>query len=85
MAAPLRRWSRTRCPAAGSGAGPAAELDADWFVACEAGAMRGIREHLRNDRAVAPERMETRGYWRRGEANYPDHDYGMPAGAEQVK
>ena len=62
-----------------------AALDADWFVACEAGAMRGIREHLRNDRAVAPERMETRGYWRRGEANYPDHDYGMPAGAEQVK
>lgn len=53
-----------------------AELDADWFVACEAGAMRSIRAHLRNDRQIAPDRAQTRGYWRRGETNYPDHDYG---------
>lgn len=53
-----------------------ADLDADWFVACEAGAMRRIRSHLRTDRQIADERLQTRGYWRRGETDYPDHDYG---------
>lgn len=52
------------------------DLDADWFVACEAGAMRRIRSHLRDGRQIAPERLHTRGYWRRGETDYPDHDYG---------
>lgn len=52
------------------------DLDADWFVACEAGAMRRIRSHLRSDRHVAPERVQTRGYWRRGQTDYPDHDDG---------
>lgn len=62
------------------------DLDADWFVACEASAMRRIRQHLRNDRQIAPDRLQTRGYWRRGETNYPDHDYGEPAEtAEMVK
>lgn len=53
-----------------------AALDADWFVATEAAAMRRIRNHLRTDRQIAPERLQTRGYWRSGETNYPDHDYG---------
>jgi NADPH-dependent ferric siderophore reductase len=53
-----------------------ADLDADWFVACEAGAMRQLRTHLITDRHVDPGRLHTRGYWRRGETNYPDHDYG---------
>ena len=56
-----------------------AGLDADWFVASEAGAMRRIRDHLRSDRQIAPERLQTRGYWRRGETNYPDHDCGETA------
>ncbi|WP_436794631.1 siderophore-interacting protein [Actinospongicola halichondriae] len=53
-----------------------AGLDADWFVACEAAAMRGIRNHLRTTRGVDPKRLQTRGYWRQGETDYPDHDYG---------
>ena len=52
------------------------DLDADWFVACEAGAMRRIRTHLLTERRVVPGRVQTRGYWRRGEKGYPDHDYG---------
>ena len=52
------------------------DLDADWFVACEAGAMRRIRRHLRIDRRVEPGRLQTRGYWRQGATNHPDHDYG---------
>lgn len=51
-------------------------LDADWFVACEAGAMRRIRTHLRGDRDIDSGRLQTRGYWRSGEADYPDGDYG---------
>lgn len=57
-----------------------AELDAPedayWWIACEAGAMRRIRMHLLKDRKVAPAHVHTRGYWRLGETNYPDHDYG---------
>ena len=30
----------------------------------------------RADVYVEQERLVTRGYWKRGEANYPDHDYG---------
>jgi len=52
------------------------------WVACEAAAMRGIRRYFRNDRGLPPDSMVTRGYWRLGEANHPDHDYGDddPAG-----
>ena len=52
------------------------------WVACEAAAMRGIRRYFRNDRGLPPGSMVTRGYWRLGEANHPDHDYGddEPAG-----
>ena len=52
------------------------EIDADWFVACEATAVRAVRRHLLEDRGVDPERVQTRGYWRRGQSDYPDHDYG---------
>jgi NADPH-dependent ferric siderophore reductase len=47
-----------------------------WWVACEAGAMRRIRTHLLKDRSLDPKRVHTRGYWRLGDTNYPDHDYG---------
>jgi NADPH-dependent ferric siderophore reductase len=54
----------------------AAKPDAHWWIACEAGAMRRIRKHLLGDRRVAPAKVHTRGYWKLGETNYPDHDYG---------
>jgi NADPH-dependent ferric siderophore reductase len=47
------------------------------WVACEAGAMRRIRRHLIDDRQLSPERMVTRGYWRLGQADHPDGDYGQ--------
>jgi NADPH-dependent ferric siderophore reductase len=46
------------------------------WAACEAVAVRGIRAHLLGPLALAPERILTRGYWRVGEADHPDHDYG---------
>jgi NADPH-dependent ferric siderophore reductase len=46
------------------------------WVACEAAAMRGIRSYFRNERGLPLSSLVTRGYWRLGEANHPDHDYG---------
>jgi NADPH-dependent ferric siderophore reductase len=46
------------------------------FVACEASAMRDIRKHLLYDRGLPKEHIHTHGYWKRGEANHPDHDLG---------
>jgi NADPH-dependent ferric siderophore reductase len=46
------------------------------WVACEAAAMRGIRRYFRADRRLPASSLTTRGYWRLGEANHPDHDYG---------
>ena len=46
------------------------------WVACEAAAMRGIRRHFREDRGIPVTSLVTRGYWRLGEADHPDHDYG---------
>lgn len=45
------------------------------WVGCEAADMRAVRRHLL-DAGVARDRLATRGYWRRGEAGYPDHDFG---------
>lgn len=50
--------------------------DVHFWVACEANAMRRIRDHLLKERGVDPARLHVRGYWRLGETNYPDHDYG---------
>jgi NADPH-dependent ferric siderophore reductase len=49
---------------------------AHWWIACEAGAMRRIRKALLGEHKVPPSRVHTRGYWKLGETNYPDHDYG---------
>ncbi len=46
------------------------------YVACEADAMRRIRRHLITERAFPRERLVTRGYWRLGETDHPDRDYG---------
>ncbi len=47
------------------------------WVACEAGAMRRIRSHLLHDRALSSDRLVTRGYWKLGETDHPDGDYGQ--------
>jgi NADPH-dependent ferric siderophore reductase len=46
------------------------------WVGCEAAAVRRIRGHLLNVRRLPRDHVTTRGYWRIGEANHPDHDYG---------
>jgi NADPH-dependent ferric siderophore reductase len=50
--------------------------DGQVWVGCEAGAMRGIRRHLLEERRMAPGALHTRAYWRLGVADYPDHDTG---------
>jgi len=56
---------------------PAATAEqAHWWIACEAAAMRRIRQHLLRDKGISPSRLHTRGYWKLGETAYPDHDYG---------
>ncbi|HEX7353682.1 MAG TPA: siderophore-interacting protein [Mycobacteriales bacterium] len=47
------------------------------WVATEAGAVRHIRQGLL--RALDRDQVTTRGYWRTGQANHPDHDYGDDA------
>jgi len=49
------------------------------WTACEARAVRAMRRHLLGPVGLPPERVLTRGYWRQGEANHPDHDYGEDA------
>jgi NADPH-dependent ferric siderophore reductase len=46
------------------------------WVACEAAAMRRIRRYLMAERGLPAGSLVTRGYWRLGEVNHPDHDYG---------
>jgi NADPH-dependent ferric siderophore reductase len=46
------------------------------WVACEAAAMRGIRRYFTRERGLPASSLVTRGYWRIGEVNHPDHDYG---------
>ena len=59
----------------------AADLDREdrVWVACEAVVVRDIRRHLLEERAFDRGAILTRGYWRQGEANHPDHDYGDDA------
>ena len=46
------------------------------WVACEAAAMRDIRRYFIRERDIPVVQLVTRGYWRAGEQNHPDHDYG---------
>ncbi|MBU1359744.1 MAG: siderophore-interacting protein [Gammaproteobacteria bacterium] len=46
------------------------------WVACEAGAMRAIKNVLLNQRDVDQAQLVTRGYWKAGESDHPDHDTG---------
>lgn len=45
------------------------------WIACEAGVMRTIRRSFL-DAGFPREALATRGYWKRGDANHPDHDTG---------
>lgn len=47
-----------------------------YWVACEAASMRRVREILVETLGVERANIHTRGYWKAGDANYPDHDYG---------
>lgn len=55
---------------------PRDEWDRVW-LACEASVMRQLRRRLLEDWRLAPDHVVTRGYWKLGESNYPDHDYGQ--------
>ena len=55
---------------------PAAVQDTRVWVACESVAVRRIRLALFDRDRIDASHLVTRGYWRSGEANHPDHDYG---------
>lgn len=46
------------------------------WVGTEAAVMRRIRKHFLAEKGMPGSAIVTRGYWRLGEANHPDHDYG---------
>ena len=75
-------WHRRRASDAFGAELAAAAREADVpegariWVACEAAAMRDIRRYLTGERRVPAGQLVTRGYWRAGEQNHPDHDYG---------
>lgn len=50
--------------------------DTSVWVACEAVAVRAIRRDLLQTGTLERSQLATRGYWRLGQANHPDHDYG---------
>jgi NADPH-dependent ferric siderophore reductase len=58
-----------------AGAAAIAEGTQVW-VACEASTVRSIRRLMLEDKQVPNTRLVTRGYWRIGTADHPDHDYG---------
>jgi NADPH-dependent ferric siderophore reductase len=45
------------------------------WIAGEAVAVRRIRKILLEKRSIAPDALVTRGYWREGAVNHPDHDF----------
>ncbi|MBT9476860.1 siderophore-interacting protein [Polaromonas sp.] len=49
------------------------------YLACEAGAMRRLRELLTGELGVARGQIVGRGYWKLSTVNHPDHDYGDDA------
>jgi NADPH-dependent ferric siderophore reductase len=45
------------------------------WIAAEAVAVRRIRKMLLEKHSIAPDALVTRGYWREGAVNHPDHDF----------
>jgi NADPH-dependent ferric siderophore reductase len=45
------------------------------WIAAEAVAVRRIRKSLLEKRSIGPDAVVTRGYWREGSVNHPDHDF----------
>ena len=50
--------------------------DVFWWIACEADAMRRMRSQLLKQQGVSQKQLVSRGYWKSGASNHPDHDYG---------
>jgi NADPH-dependent ferric siderophore reductase len=46
------------------------------WVGLEATAMRAVRRHLLGERGLDADQLYTRGYWKLGAADHPDHDTG---------
>jgi NADPH-dependent ferric siderophore reductase len=57
-------------------AAPRPPADAQVYIACEAMAMRRIRQLLIDELKVPRSQVIGRGYWKLGAVNHPDHDYG---------
>ena len=49
------------------------------YLACEAAAMRRIRQLLTGELGLPRSQIVGRGYWKLGAVNHPDHDYGEDA------
>jgi NADPH-dependent ferric siderophore reductase len=58
---------------------PPIAADTRIYLACEAAAMRRIRQLLIDELGVARSRIVGRGYWKLDAVNHPDHDYGDDA------
>jgi NADPH-dependent ferric siderophore reductase len=50
--------------------------DGSLWIGAEAAAVRRIRKVLLEQRSISPDALVTRGYWREGAVNHPDHDFG---------
>ncbi|HEY3896592.1 MAG TPA: siderophore-interacting protein [Pseudonocardiaceae bacterium] len=46
------------------------------WIAAEASCIRAARRHLLTERGLDRHHVVTRGYWRAGAVNHPDHDFG---------
>ncbi|MEO8024761.1 siderophore-interacting protein [Polaromonas sp.] len=58
---------------------PSIATEARIYLACEAAAMRRIRQLLIDDLGVSRSQIVGRGYWKLDVVNHPDHDYGDDA------
>jgi NADPH-dependent ferric siderophore reductase len=58
---------------------PPIAADTRIYLACEAAAMRRIRQLLIGELGVDRSRIVGRGYWKLDAVNHPDHDYGDDA------
>ena len=55
---------------------PQIQPDSKIYLACEAVAMRRIRQVLTGELGVDRKQIVGRGYWKLDAVNHPDHDYG---------